>query len=178
MEAQMCSVDPREPPPHFTLAGSFFICSTTSFMVLRGESAGTTNTLYSLVRRAMGVILSMPTWGLPVMMPPTITAPVMIKALASPLAALTNCARPITPAAPPLFSYCTVSATLASSKALPSSRPVPSQPPPGLAGIIIFTLAPAWALKGYAPAAAKAARDFRKWSRRMECSLRGLVCGL
>ena len=51
----MCSVDPREPPPHLTLAGSFFSWATTSFIVFNGESAGTTNTLYSLVRRAIGV---------------------------------------------------------------------------------------------------------------------------
>ena len=51
----MCSVEPREPPPHLTLPGSFFSCSTTSFMVLSGELAGSTKTLYSLVRRAIGV---------------------------------------------------------------------------------------------------------------------------
>ena len=86
----MCSVEPREPPAHLTLPGSFFSCSTTSFMVFRGESAGTTKTLYSLVKRAIGVIFSMPTADLEVMMPPTITAPVTIKLLGSPLAEFMN----------------------------------------------------------------------------------------
>ncbi|MNV72051.1 hypothetical protein D3C71_1651070 [compost metagenome] len=78
--------------------------STTSFMVLKGEFAGSTNTLYSLVRRARGVTLSRPTGGLPVMMPPSITAPITIIAFGSPLLPLTNWARPIAPAAPPLLS--------------------------------------------------------------------------
>ena len=51
----MCSVEPREPPPHLTLPGSFFICSTTSFIVFSGEFGRQTKTLYSLVRRAIGV---------------------------------------------------------------------------------------------------------------------------
>ena len=42
---------------------------------------------------------------------------------------------------------------MASSKALPSARPVVSQPPPGLAGIIIFKLVLARAATGKAPAA-------------------------
>ena len=49
-----------------------------------------------------------------------------------------NCARPMMPAAPPLFSYCTESAAFASIIALPSARPVVSQPPAGLAGISIL----------------------------------------
>jgi putative tricarboxylic transport membrane protein len=53
--AAMCSVEPREPPPHLTLAGSFFICSTTSAIVFSGDAAGSTKTLYSLVRRAIGL---------------------------------------------------------------------------------------------------------------------------
>jgi hypothetical protein len=104
MAAAMCSVDPREPPPHFTLPGSFFICATTSAMVFSGELAGSTNTLYSLVRRAIGVAWLRLTGGLPVMMPPSITAPITISASPLPLLALTNCARPMAPAAPPLFS--------------------------------------------------------------------------
>src|SRR3990167_3640565 len=64
------------------------------------------------------------------------------------------------PAAPPLFSKVTEEAT-----------PAPSQPPPGLAGIIILMLALAQARLGRAPAAAMAARDFRKVSRRMLVSL-------
>ena len=73
-------------------------------MVLSGDAAGSTNTLYSLVRRAIGVALSSVTGGLPVMMPPSITAPITISALGSPLLLLTNCAKPMAPAAPPLLS--------------------------------------------------------------------------
>ena len=86
--AAMCSVDPREPPPHLMLPGSFFRASTTSFMVLKGEFAGSTNTLYSVLRRAMGVSWVMDTGGLPVMMPPSMTAPMTISASGSPLVAL------------------------------------------------------------------------------------------
>ena len=57
-------------------------------MVLSGEPAGTTNTLYSLVSRAMGVTCVTDTGGLPVMMPPSMTAPITIMAFGSPLAAL------------------------------------------------------------------------------------------
>jgi hypothetical protein len=60
--------------------------------------------LYSLVRRASGVAWFRSTGGLPVMMPPSMTAPITIIALGSPLLPLTNCARPMAPAAPPLLS--------------------------------------------------------------------------
>jgi len=76
----------------------------TSAMLLKGELAGSTNTLYSLVSRAIGVACDRLTGGLPVMMPPSITAPITIRAFGSPLLELTNCARPIAPAAPPLLS--------------------------------------------------------------------------
>ena len=88
MAAAMCSVEPREPPPHLMLPGSFLSCATTSAMVLYGEFSGSTNTLYSVVRRAMGVTCEIDTGGLPVMMPPSMTAPITISALGSPLAAL------------------------------------------------------------------------------------------
>ncbi len=173
--AAMCSVDPRDPPPHLTLAGSFFIASTTSFMDLNGEFSGSTKTLYSVVRRAIGVACVIDTGGLPVIRPPSITAPITISAFGSPLLALTNCASPIAPAAPPLFSYVTEEARPASWIALPIARPVVSQPPPGLAGTIIFRLPAARAVNGSAPMAASAAIDFRKVSRRMILSpLNGL----
>ncbi|MCY1514008.1 hypothetical protein D9M68_485340 [compost metagenome] len=73
-------------------------------MVLKGEFDGSTNTLYSVVRRAMGVACDRLTGGLPVMMPPSMTEPMTISALASPLEPLTNWARPRAPAAPPLLS--------------------------------------------------------------------------
>jgi hypothetical protein len=104
MAAAMCSVEPREPPPHLTLPGSFLSCATTSAMVLNWELVGSTKTLYSLVRRAIGVACDRFTGGLPVMMPPSITAPITIMAFASPLAELMNWARPSAPAAPPLLS--------------------------------------------------------------------------
>ena len=177
MAAAICSVEPREPPPHFTLPGSFLSCSTTSFIDLNGELAGSTNTLYSVVRRAIGVTWLRLTGGLPVIKPPSITAPITIKALPSSLLPLTNWANPRAPAAPPLLSYVTVVAAPESIKALPNARPVVSHPPPGLAGIIILTLAAARADKGKAPVAAKAARDFKKVSRRMGVSSMEWVMG-
>ena len=102
--AAMCSVEPREPPPHFTLPGSFLSWAITSAMFLKGELGGSTNTLYSVVRRAIGVTCDRFTGGLPVMIPPSITAPITIRAFGSPLLELTNCARPMAPAAPPLLS--------------------------------------------------------------------------
>jgi hypothetical protein len=62
--------------------------------------------LYSLVRRAIGVACVRLTGGLPVMMPPSITAPITMSALGSPLLALTNCAKPEARpvGAPPLLS--------------------------------------------------------------------------
>src|SRR5574343_2020063 len=177
MAAAMCSVEPREPPPHFTLPGSFFMASITSFMVLKGELAGSTKTLYSLVRRAMGVAWVRLTGGWPVMMPPSITAPMTISAFGSLLLALTNWARPRAPAAPPLFSKLTDEAMPPSCKALPKARPVVSQPPPGLAGIIIFRAGPAArADSGRPEVAARAARDFRKVSRRTVSPSFGIGC--
>src|SRR6266496_1099210 len=73
-------------------------------------------------------------------MAPTITMPPIITALGSPLAEFTNCARPMVPPAPPLLSNCTEETSLALCIADARLRPVWSQPPPGLAGIIIFRL--------------------------------------
>jgi len=93
------------------------------------------------------------------MMPPTITMSPTINAFGSPRAPLTNCARPIVPAAPPLLSNCTDCTTLAACIAAANARPVMSQPPPGLAGIIIlrFAGARAAAQNGQWPAAIAAA---------------------
>ena len=132
-------------------------------MFLKGESAGSTNVLYSLVKRAIGVTLSRPTGGLPVMMPPSMTAPIIISALGSPLALLTNCAKPMRPLRRLCFHTDTVSATLASIMALPKARPVLSQPPPGLAGIIILMLAAAWADKGSAACSSQSSHRFQKF---------------
>ena len=129
MAAAMCSVEPREPPPHFTLPGSFLSCATTSCMLVKGEWVGNTKTLYSVVRRASGVAWPRLTGGLPLMMPPSMTAPMTI-----------------------------------------SARPVVSQPPPGLAGIIILRLAPARAAKGRVAPAASTAKDFKNSARRIAVS--------
>jgi hypothetical protein len=55
-------------------------------------------------------------------------------------------------------------------KALPKERPVPSQPPPGLAGIIILSVGAALAMPGKLPAATAAIKDFKNSSRRMDVS--------
>ncbi len=86
------------------------------------------------------------------MMPPTITMPATISAFGSPLAEFTNCASPIVPAAPPLLSNWTPLTSLALCIAVASWRPVWSQPPPGLAGIIIFRLGWAAAMPARASA--------------------------
>src|SRR5688572_9633836 len=136
----MWSVPPAEPPPQDTLPGSALNALTRSAMVLCGELAGTTITSHSLVSRAIGVTCDRLTADLLRMMPPTITIPPIITALGSPLAELTNCARPMVPAAPPLLSNCTPDTSLALCIAAARLRPVWSQPPPGFAGIIIFRL--------------------------------------
>src|SRR5687767_15915783 len=137
---RMWSVPPAEPPPQDTLPGSALNALTRSAIVLCGELAGTTITSHSLVRRAIGVTWLRLTGDLLRMMPPTITMPPIITAFGSPLAELTNCARPMVPAAPPLLSNCTPETSLALCIAAARLRPVWSQPPPGLAGIIIFRL--------------------------------------
>ena len=79
-----CSVEPREPPPHLMLRGSLRNCTSTSRIETKGDWVGSTKTLYSLVRRAIGRTLDSPTGGLPVMMPPSMTAPITISACGSP----------------------------------------------------------------------------------------------
>ena len=72
----------------------------------------------------MGVAFASVTGGLFCTIAPTMTAPVTIIELGSPLLALANCASPMVPPAPPLFSNCAFFATPASTIALPSPRPV------------------------------------------------------
>src|SRR5512134_2224458 len=136
----MWSDPPAEPPFHDTLPGSALNALTRSPMFLNGEEAGTTTTRYSLVRRAIGVTIVRSTGDLFSAIPPTITMPPTSIAFGSPFALLTNCASPIVPAAPPLFSNCTDCTTFALCIAAASARPVWSQPPPGFAGIIIFNV--------------------------------------
>jgi hypothetical protein len=105
--------------------------------VLIGEFAGTAMALYSLVRRKSGVVSLSETGVWLVMTPPTMMTPVTSRALSSPLAVRTNSASPIVPAAPPLLVKDAPSVkTLDWAKAAMVWRPAPSQPPPGLAGII------------------------------------------
>ena len=106
-----------------------------------GEFAGTTTTRYSLVSRASGVTIVRLTGDLLSTMPPTITMPPISTALGSRFCAWMNCVRQIVPAAPPLLSNCTEPTALADCIAAASARPVWSQPPPGLAGIIILSVA-------------------------------------
>ena len=136
----MWSVPPAEPPPQDTLPGFSLNALTRSAIVLCGEFAGTTITSHSLVRRAIGVTCERFTGDLLRMMPPTITMPPIITAFGSPFAELTNCARPMVPAAPPLLSNCTPETSFALCIAAARLRPVWSQPPPGFAGIIILRL--------------------------------------
>ncbi len=136
----MWSEPPAEPPCQDTLPGSALNVATRSAIVLCGEDAGTTTTRYSLVSRAIGVTIVRSTGLFCSAMPPTITMPPIISALGSPFALLTNWARPSVPAAPPLFSNCTEFTTFADCIADARARPVWSQPPPGFAGIIIFSV--------------------------------------
>jgi len=153
----MWSVPPALPPPHEMLPGFALNFAIRSFVSLMGELAGTTMTSYSEVSRAIGVTWSRVTADLFWIVPPTITMPPIMSACGSPFEVLTNCASPMAPAAPPLLSYWMFFTAPAASIALPSSRPVVSQPPPGFAGIIIFTLSSAAAEPAIAMPAATAA---------------------
>ena len=100
----MWSLPPADPPFHEILPGSALNAFTRSAIDLYGELAGTTTTSYSLVRRASGVTMLRSTGDLFSTMPPTMTMPPTSIAFGSPFALLTNCVRPIVPAAPPLLS--------------------------------------------------------------------------
>ena len=109
-------------------------------MFLSGESAGTTTSSYSPVRRASGVTLARVTGDLLVRIAPSMTRP--LTRMASPFLPRpeTNCARPIVPPAPPMFSTLTPEASLSASSAAWMARAVWSQPPPGLAGAMMSRL--------------------------------------
>src|SRR5262245_28976285 len=160
----MWSVPPAEPPPQDTLLGSALNALTRSAIVLCGELAALTLAAHSLVRRAIGVTCDRLTADLLRMMPPTITMPPIITALGSPLAEFTNWARPMVPAAPPLLSNCTPDTSFALCIAAARLRPVWSQPPPGLAGIIILRVGCAAAV---APSRARTAPAKKPTTLRM-----------
>ena len=75
---------------------------------MSGEFAGTTMTRYSLVSRAIGVTWSRVTGALLVRIAPTMTKPLTISWLPSPLALFTNWAMPMVPPAPGMFVTCTL----------------------------------------------------------------------
>ena len=122
-----------------TLATSFFTASARSLAVLIGEFAGTTMTCVSSVRRAIGVTWSSETGDLFIRIAPTMTKPLTISWLPSPLAPLTNCARPTVPPAPGTLITCTLFTSFSAVSACCIERAVWSQPPPGAAGAMIFS---------------------------------------
>ena len=100
----MWSGPPAEPPAQVTLAGSALIRASAEFRHrLDGESAGTAIACHSPVSRAIGVTWSSVTGDLLVMIAPTMTYPLAISWVGSPLAPFTNWAMPIVPPAPGTF---------------------------------------------------------------------------
>ena len=96
-------------------------------------------------------------------MAPTITKPFTINVLPSPLAVLTNCARPTVPPAPGMLVTCALFAAPDATIACCIDRAVWSQPPPGAAGAMIFSSICAAA--GVAASAAAAISRPRKLGR-------------
>ena len=70
---------------------------------------------------------------------PTMTKPLTMSWLPSPLAPLTNCARPTVPPAPAMLVTCTLSTSFSAISACCIERAVWSQPPPGAAGAMILS---------------------------------------
>ena len=67
------------------------------------------------------------------------TKPLTMSWLPSPLAPLTNCARPTVPPAPATLMTCTLLTSFSAISACCIERAVWSQPPPGAAGAMIFS---------------------------------------
>src|SRR5262245_51312620 len=151
----MWSMPPAEPPAQVTLDTSFFTASARSLAVLIGELAGTTMTWVSSVSRAIGVTWSRLTGDLLVRMAPTMTKPLTMSWLPSPLAPLTNWAMPTVPPAPATLVTCTLRAIFSATSACCIDRAVWSQPPPGAAGAMI--LSSIWANADGANTATRAA---------------------
>ena len=136
----MWSTPPAEPPPTATFPASLLSASRKSFTVLNGELGATAIALYSIVSRASGVVWSRLTGVLLVRMPPTMITPVTMNALSFPFMVLTNSARPMVPAAPPLLVTWAPAVWMPSAcSAASTARPVASQPPPGLAGTMTLS---------------------------------------
>ena len=67
------------------------------------------------------------------------TKPLTMSWLPSPLALLTNCARPTVPPAPAMLMTCALFTSFSAVSACCIERAVWSQPPPGAAGAMIFS---------------------------------------
>src|SRR5574343_854887 len=118
-------------------------------MDLYGDAAGTTMTLNSPIRREIGVTVPEVSGDLLVSGAPTVTAPATSRALVLPFSLLTNCAMPMAPPAPALFSTTTFLAWPEACSASPRVRAMVSKPPPGLAGAMILNCSTwAWAAIG------------------------------
>src|SRR5690349_19517782 len=100
---------------------------------------------------------------------PTMTKPLTIIWLPSPLAPLTNWAMPTLPPAPGTLVTCTLRATPEATSACCIERAVWSQPPPGAAGAISLSSS-CWAGAGVAAARVSAtaapARRAENWNMR------------
>ena len=95
-------------------------------------------TCVSSVSRAIGVTWSSVTGDLFSRIAPTITKPLTISVLPSPLL-LTNCARPTVPPAPGTLITCALFTSFSAVSACCIERAVWSQPPPGAAGAMILS---------------------------------------
>ncbi|MNT35731.1 hypothetical protein D3C72_1717690 [compost metagenome] len=106
-------------------------------------------TLNSPIRREIGVTMPKLTGDLLVSSAPTVTAPATSSACGLPFSLLTNCAMPMAPPAPALFSTTTLLAWPDACSASPRVRAMVSKPPPGLAGAMILNCSTwAWATNG------------------------------
>ena len=131
----MWSVPPAEPPAIAFPPGSSAHAVVKSSSVSYGESAGTTITSDSPVRRAIGVTSSSVTAWLLVSIAPSMTRPIVISRLSS--VSRSSWPSPITPPAPSTLKTCTLRTSPERCSACCMTRLVVSQPPPGLAGAMI-----------------------------------------
>src|SRR5262245_39883197 len=154
MPAMMWSAPPAEPPAKVTRATSFFTAAARSLASLIGELAGTTMTCVSSVSRAIGVTWLKLSGDLLSRMAPTMTKPLTISVLPSPLL-LTNCANPTVPPAPGMLITCALLTSFSAVIACCRERAVWSQPPPGAAGAM--SLSSIWAAADVARAVANVA---------------------
>ena len=99
------------------------------------------------------------------------TKPFTINVLPSPLAVLTNCARPTVPPAPGMLVTCALFAAPEATIACCIDRAVWSQPPPGAAGATIFSsICAAAGVAAVAAAATSKPHKFGRLHKDMACS--------